>query len=80
MNRSKRERIFKRDGWACLLCGTKKHLTVDHIIPKAWGGNDHESNLQTLCEYHNRAKGSRSSKDYRGRKGLKSMDPYLCEG
>jgi 5-methylcytosine-specific restriction enzyme A len=32
---------------------------VDHIIPKAQGGLDEESNLQSLCKPHHSAKTAR---------------------
>lgn len=75
----KKRKIFKRDGKKCLLCGTKKHLTIDHIIPISKGGGDEEDNLQTLCEYHNKFRGNNSTKDYRNYKGLPAVDPYMCE-
>jgi 5-methylcytosine-specific restriction endonuclease McrA len=43
--------ILERDGWACIQCGSHRHLEVDHIIPvrdapeKAFDPNG----LQTLC-------------------------------
>ena len=33
----------------CRLCG-KPAVTVDHIVPKARGGTDARSNLQSLCD------------------------------
>lgn len=33
-------------------------MTKDHIIPKARGGRDVVSNMQTMCEHCNNAKGS----------------------
>ena len=35
-------------------------LEVDHVIPRKKGGSDHLSNLQLLCSYCNRVKGSGS--------------------
>ena len=57
----KRERVFNRDGFLCQICksnGIDKYVTLhgslcgicDHIIPKAEGGSDDESNLQTICK------------------------------
>lgn len=34
---------------SCALCGFEEHLTVDHIIPRSWGGGDTAENVQTLC-------------------------------
>lgn len=49
--------IFRRDGFKCLHCGTKKRLTIDHIIPVALGGPNERSNYQTLCHSCNSRKG-----------------------
>lgn len=47
----------------CALCKTyfdKRHFEVDHIWPRAKGGNDHISNLQLLCGSCNKIKGQRT--------------------
>lgn len=49
--------VFDRDGYACKHCGTRKGLTVDHIIPLFLGGSDEMENLQTLCGPCNSRKG-----------------------
>ena len=63
-NGKKRDRIKKRDGNKCLKCGTKKSLTIDHIVPRAKGGSNDEDNLQTLCRTCNLEKGEKII-DYR---------------
>ncbi|KIQ70761.1 HNH endonuclease [Wenxinia marina] len=46
-----REAVKDRDGWACVLCGARTRLEVDHVKPVrdwpelAWD----MGNLQTLC-------------------------------
>lgn len=35
-------------------CNSQFQLQVDHIIPHAYGGMDHPSNLRILCGIHNR--------------------------
>jgi len=68
-----RENIFKRDGFECQYCGTKKELTIDHIIPKAKGGKTTWSNLVTACKKCNSKKGNCSLEEA----GLKlSFSPY----
>lgn len=44
-----RKRIFKRDNYECCYCGSKRNLTIDHIIPKSRGGSNHWDNLVTSC-------------------------------
>lgn len=51
--------IFRRDGHACLHCGSTIDLTIDHIHPVSLGGGDHPSNLQTLCRSCNCRKGAK---------------------
>jgi hypothetical protein len=36
-------------------CGVRA-TEVDHIVPKAFGGTDHASNLRSLCAAHHRLK------------------------
>ncbi len=41
--------IKKRDNYRCVICGDNKNTEVDHIKPLIYGGNNDETNLQTLC-------------------------------
>lgn len=50
--------VFKRDGYACVLCSKDSDLTIDHFQPQSKGGSDDEDNLQTLCRACNSAKGA----------------------
>jgi len=52
-----RDNIFKRDGYKCLYCESKKDLTIDHVIPKARGGKTVWNNLATACKHCNAKKG-----------------------
>ena len=55
--------ILKRDMYRCRLCGISAkdgehvRLEVDHITPRARGGDNDPSNLWTLCFACNRGKG-----------------------
>ena len=42
-------RILARDGRKCRSCGSRRHLTFHHIIPREDGGKTDERNLVTLC-------------------------------
>lgn len=59
-----RDFIFKRDGFKCLNCKTKKNLSIDHIKSIHNGGKNKLSNLQTLCKRCN-SKKSTTFVDYR---------------
>lgn len=60
-----REAIFNRDDRSCLACGATEELSLDHIVPLAKGGDNAESNLQTLCKRCNSSKGD-TTKSYVG--------------
>ena len=55
--------VFNRDDYSCVDCGRSPRtdkdcvLHVDHRVPVAKGGTNHESNLQTLCDWCNLGKG-----------------------
>ena len=55
-----RHRLYKRDGYECAYCGSKKNLTIDHILPKSRGGQNSWMNLITCCSNCNRYKGDRT--------------------
>ena len=56
-----RKNIIKRDGHRCLYCGEDYGpMTVDHIIPKMYGGKDTWENLVCACITCNNLKGDRT--------------------
>ena len=48
----------------CVICGVRNEIEVDHIVPISRGGRHDIDNLQPLCKYHNRDKGTRTMKEY----------------
>ena len=57
---AERAQVIRRDGH-CLCCGIKKksnYYELDHIIPFTYGGQSNVDNLQTLCQYCNKVKGT----------------------
>lgn len=53
-----RKNIIKRDGGRCQYCGQKKNqMTVDHVIPKRYMGEDSWENLVCACQECNNRKG-----------------------
>ena len=52
-----RQNVFKRDSFQCQFCGTKKDLTLDHVVPSSRGGAHSWTNLVTACKRCNAKKG-----------------------
>ncbi len=44
-----RKKVSDRDGYACKICGYKKHISTHHIMPLSEGGSNNLDNLITLC-------------------------------
>lgn len=44
-----RSMIYKRDNHTCQYCGSKKRLTIDHVVPKSKGGKDTWENMVVAC-------------------------------
>lgn len=58
-----RKNIYLRDRHRCQYCGKKfnsKDLTLDHILPRAQGGESTWENLVACCEPCNRVKADRT--------------------
>ena len=55
--------IYKRDDFECQYCGSKKSLTIDHVIPRSKGGKDTWQNLVACCTSCNIRKGNKLLKD-----------------
>ena len=61
--RVNRNRVYKRDNYECAYCGSKKELTIDHIIPKSRGGKNTWNNLITCCLSCNLKKGDKTPEE-----------------
>jgi 5-methylcytosine-specific restriction enzyme A len=52
--------VMERDGWLCQPCQRNGRVTeaaeVDHVLPKAKGGDDDIDNLQAICTDCHKAK------------------------
>lgn len=56
-----RKNLLIRDGYSCQYCGHRAHhLTIDHVIPKNFGGNNSWENLVVACLPCNNKKANRT--------------------
>jgi CRISPR/Cas system Type II protein with McrA/HNH and RuvC-like nuclease domain len=61
--RANRTRIYKRDQYQCVYCGSNKDLTLDHVMPKSRGGGNDWTNLVTSCFKCNLKKGNKTPEE-----------------
>jgi 5-methylcytosine-specific restriction endonuclease McrA len=54
-----RREVLRRDNHTCQYCGSTRHLTLDHVIPRSKGGGHTWDNVVTACQRCNTSKGSR---------------------
>jgi 5-methylcytosine-specific restriction endonuclease McrA len=72
-----RARIYKRDGYKCVYCGSNKNLTIDHVLPKSRGGTNRWTNLVTCCGSCNRKKGDKTPYESNMSMIVKPYEPSL---
>ena len=53
-----RHEVWRRDGGACVECGSRERLEYDHIVPVARGGANSARNIELRCQRCNRRKGA----------------------
>ena len=64
-NRPKIDRrvaVWKKTGGVCSHCGrsaSSKEQTIDHYVPKSWGGGYDIRNLMPLCKRCNQKRGTK---------------------
>jgi CRISPR/Cas system Type II protein with McrA/HNH and RuvC-like nuclease domain len=72
-----RNRIFKRDLNQCVYCGSRKFLTIDHVLPKSRGGDNSWTNLVTCCSPCNRKKGDKTPEEANMKLTRRPYEPTL---
>lgn len=58
---AKKRKVLARDNYTCVYCQVRldnTNFSVDHVIPKAHGGDSHPSNLVASCRQCNSKKGT----------------------
>ncbi|MGB3404458.1 MAG: HNH endonuclease [Microcoleaceae cyanobacterium] len=58
-----RREILRRDHHKCQYCGSPKHLTIDHVLPRSRGGRHTWDNVVAACGRCNAFKGSRTPEE-----------------
>lgn len=53
------EKIKLQTGQVCNYCGAAENLTLDHVFPKRYGGEDDADNLVYACRLCNSSKGKK---------------------
>ena len=44
-----RKAIYRREGYECALCGSRKYLQIHHVVKRSLGGSNAPWNLIALC-------------------------------
>ena len=58
-----RREVLRRDRHSCQYCGSNKHLTLDHVIPRSRGGQHSWDNVVAACERCNSRKSDRTPQE-----------------
>jgi 5-methylcytosine-specific restriction endonuclease McrA len=72
-----RHRIYKRDGYQCVYCGSNKVLTIDHVMPRSRGGRNTWTNLVTCCQRCNLRKADLTPEEAGMKMRTKAYEPTL---
>lgn len=59
-----RLKIYERDGFKCVYCGSRKDLSLDHVKAESEGGATTDGNLVTACKTCNSRKKTKSLADF----------------
>jgi len=57
-----RRRILERDHYVCQICGRPGADSVDHIVPRAFGGTHGDSNLRAAHFTCNSRRGAKQAR------------------
>lgn len=55
--------VFERDEYTCQYCGSKRNLTIDHVLPISRGGENTWKNMVTCCWKCNNIKGNKTPEE-----------------
>ena len=69
-----RRLVMERDGHACVVCGAKTPLHIDHVYPWSRGDDSTPGNLQVLCGPCNSEKGDKTMLEWLGSTRVPQID------
>lgn len=64
ISNSLRLKVYDRDGYKCVYCGSRKDLTLDHVKAESKGGETVAGNLATSCKTCNSRKKTKSLSEF----------------
>lgn len=59
---------------------SRKHLTIDHVLPRAKGGRDKLANFVPACPACNNAKGDMTEEEFRATRAHKRLVKSVDDG
>lgn len=59
-----RLRVYERDKFKCVYCGSRKDLTLDHVTAESQGGDTAIGNLVTACKHCNCSKKTKTLAEF----------------
>ena len=71
-----RMKIREKWNYKCAYCGSKKELTIDHIVPRCKGGIDFTKNVVCCCHSCNQSKAQTPWEDWYSSQEFFSFDRY----
>ncbi len=74
--RLSRHSVLARDNYTCQYCGSRKDLTIDHVVPRWCGGPHTWDNLVACCRRCNLKKGDKTPTQANMRLRTKPRRPH----
>lgn len=74
-----KKNVMIRDDNTCMYCGSKKQITIDHIMPKSRGGKNTFENTVAACFECNNKKGDRTPREAMMGLNMKPTQPTVME-
>ena len=71
-----RTKVREKWNYKCAYCGSKKELTIDHVVPRCKGGTDFTKNVVCCCHSCNQSKAHSPWKEWYLSQDFFSMDKY----